>query len=124
VKNFFEPKVITVVGVSKEKDKIGNVIFRNLKDKFKTIPVNMHEKQILGVKCYYSVSDIKEKVDMAVIAIPAEFVVPVIKECGEKGIKEVIIISSGFKESGNERLEYELFKVLENYKQNRFYVPQ
>ena len=116
MKNFFEPKVITVVGVSKEKDKIGNVIFRNLKDKFKTIPVNMHEKQILGVKCYYSVSDIKEKVDMAVIAIPAEFVVPVIKECGEKGIKEVIIISSGFKESGNERLEYELFKVLENYK--------
>ena len=116
MKNFFEPKVITVVGVSKEKDKIGNVIFRNLKDKFKTIPVNMHEKQILGVKCYYSVSDIKEKVDMAVIAIPAEFVVPVVKECGEKGIKEVIIISSGFKESGNERLEYELFKVLENYK--------
>ncbi len=116
MKNFFEPKAIVVVGVSKEKGKIGNVIFRNLKEHFKTIPVNMHEKEILGEKCYHSVSEIKNKVDLAVIAVPAEFVIQVVKECGEKGIKEVIIISSGFKETGNERLEYELLKTLEEYK--------
>lgn len=115
MKNFFGPKTIVVVGVSKEKRKIGNVIFRNLKNKFKTIPVNMHEKEILGEKCYYSVSDTKEKIDLAVIAVPAEFVIAVTKECGEKGIRNVIIISSGFKESGNERLEYELQKILEEY---------
>jgi acetyl coenzyme A synthetase (ADP forming)-like protein len=116
MKNFFEPRSVVVVGVSKEKGKIGNVIFRNLREHFKTIPVNMHEEEILGVKCYHSVSDIKEKIDLAVIAVPAEFVIQVVKECGEKKIKEVIIISSGFKEIGNERLEYELLKTLETFK--------
>mgnify|MGYP003977519739 FL=1 len=115
MQKFFTPKTVAVIGVSKNKSKIGSIIFNNLQ-KFKTYAINPNEKTVQGKKAYRSVLDIKAVIDLAVIAIPSKFVNQAVEECGKKGIKHIIIVSSGFKEIGNDRLEHELYKILEKYK--------
>ncbi|MBI5797345.1 CoA-binding protein [Candidatus Woesearchaeota archaeon] len=115
MQDFFTPKSIAVIGASKEENKVGHIIFKNLYKTFKTFAVNLNTKEILGEKAYPSVKKIKEKIDLAIIAIPAEFVLQAVQQCGEHDIKHIIIVSSGFKEIGNERLEYELSKLLTKY---------
>ncbi len=117
--NFFNPKKVVVIGASRHSGKIGNVIFRNLLDKkFSEFCVNPKAQSIFGKKCYASVLDVKEKVDLAVIATPAKTIPAILKECGEKGIKNIIIVSAGFKEVGNVKLEKELEKLIKKYKLN------
>ena len=114
MQNFFTPKSIAVIGVSKEPNKVGHIIFKNLYQKFKTFPVNPKEKQILGQRVYASVKEIP-RADLAIIAIPVGGVIQAVHDCGKKGIKHLIIISSGFKEIGNTHLEYELAKALDQH---------
>ncbi len=114
MQKFFTPKTIAVIGVSKDSHKVGHIIFKNLYQKFKTYPINSREKTILGEKVYPSISSIPS-VDLAIIAIPSKSVISTVHSCGKKGLKHIIIISSGFKEIGNEKLEYELGKVLDQY---------
>ncbi|MDP3918770.1 MAG: CoA-binding protein [Nanoarchaeota archaeon] len=115
MQQFFNPRSIAVIGASKKKDKIGRIIFDQLNPKFKTYPINPSTKNIAGVKTYSSVSEIKGNIDLAIIAIPSQLVIQSVEDCGKKGIQHVIIITSGFKEIGNVRLEYELYKTLEKY---------
>ncbi|MBN2072387.1 MAG: acetate--CoA ligase family protein, partial [Actinobacteria bacterium] len=68
--------------------------------KGKIFPVNPKSQEIAGIKCYKSILDINENVDLAVIVIPARFVSEVIEQSAEKGVKNIIIISAGFKETG------------------------
>ncbi|MCJ7709356.1 MAG: acetate--CoA ligase family protein, partial [Chloroflexi bacterium] len=70
-------------------------------------PVNPTRPAILGVKAYPSISAIGEPVDLAVLVTPAKGVPDLVAECGEAGIKGVIIISAGFKEIGPEGVELE-----------------
>ncbi len=117
--NFFKAKSIAIVGVSSNPEKVGHVIFRNFLDaKFdgKLHIVNPHAEEILGHEAYKSVTKIPGKIDLAIIAVPAKFVLDVIKDCGKKGIKDVIIISAGFEEVGNFKLRNKLLKLLEKYK--------
>ena len=118
MQKFFTPKSIAVIGVSKNPKKVGSIIFNNLLTSYskKIIPINPKQKTIKGIKTFPSVLDVKRKIDLAIIAIPANFVIQTIEQCGKKGIKNVIIVSSGFAEIGNKRLEYELYKSLEKYK--------
>ncbi len=114
--NFFRAKSIAIVGVSRNPAKIGHVLFRNLIDagyKGKVFPVNPELKSLFDIKAYKSVSDIPGKVELAVIAVPAESVLKVVRECCEKEIKDVLIISAGFKEVGNKASENELKEYLE-----------
>ncbi len=109
---FFHPGSIAVIGASPNPEKVGNVLLRNIiygqfkkynvREGFKgaVFPVNPNHKEILGLKTYKSVKEIQDKVDVAIIAIPAKNVISVLKECGEKGIKGAIIITAGFAESG------------------------
>ena len=116
---FFNPKSIAVVGASRDQSKIGHVVFRNLVEgeyKGKVYPVNPHAPSLLGIKCFPSVSKIKSPVDLAVISIPAEFVPAALEECGKKRIKNVIVISGGFKEVGNVELEKKLGELARKYK--------
>ena len=109
--NFFKPKSVAIIGASRKRGKVGNVIVENLlhsKFKGKIYPVNPKAKKILNLKCYSSVLKIKKKIDLAVIAIPALFVLESIKECSKKGIKDVLILTSGFSEIGNKQLENNL----------------
>jgi acetate---CoA ligase (ADP-forming) len=115
MEKFFKPRSVAVIGASSKPNKVGNVVFTQVQKKFKTYPINSKGKKILGKKSYKSILDVKGKIDLAVIAIPARFVISVLEECAKKGVKNVIIISSGFKEIGNEKLEKELYNTLEKY---------
>lgn len=110
-KNFFSPKAIAIVGASKNKESVGFGIMQNILNanrQVKVFPVNPKYKKVLGKKCYKSLSSIKYKpIDMVVIAIPAKFVASVINEGVKKEIKNYIVISAGFKETGEEGLKLE-----------------
>ncbi len=114
---FFNPRSVAVIGASKHPNKIGHVILWNFARSFKgkIYPVNPSADEILGLKAYRTVNEIPGRVDLAVIAIPAKFVPMVVEECGEKGVKDVIIVSGGFSEIGQNELEDEIKKTAKEY---------
>lgn len=110
--NFFNPKTIAVVGASNKKGKVGYSLIENLKEfKGKVFPVNVNDEIINGKKAYKSLLEIKEKIDLVVVSIPAAFVKDVIKDCIKNNVKNVIVISAGFSEVGNKQLEEEIVKL-------------
>lgn len=114
LKPCFEPRSVAVVGVSRSPNKAGSIIFRNLMElKFegKVYPVNPRADRILGVKAYPSVDLIPVAVDTAIIATPASTIVEVMESCARKGVKAAIVVSSGFSEEGNNRLEQAMVKI-------------
>ena len=80
-------------------------------------PVNPRGGKILGLKAYRSVSEIGGHVDVAVIVIPAKYVLPVVEECGKKGVKALVVITAGFKEMGHkgQEAEKELIGIAEKH---------
>ncbi|UCC69864.1 MAG: acetate--CoA ligase family protein [Armatimonadota bacterium] len=110
LQKFFEPSSVAVIGASTRPGKVGHDILRNmLSSGFEgaVYPVNPRAAEILGVKCYPSVSEINGPVDLAVVVVPAPVVVPVVEECGAKGVEAAVVISAGFKEAGPEGVERE-----------------
>ena len=106
----FHPRSIAVVGATEKEGSVGRTILWNLlSSPFGGVvyPVNPTRPAILGVKAYPSISAIGEPVDLAVLVTPAKGVPDLVAECGEAGIKGVIIISAGFKEIGPEGVELE-----------------
>lgn len=104
------PGSVAVVGASAAEGKIGNTILKNIISSGFTgiiYPINPKEKEIMGKTAYSSVGEIKEPVDMAVIAVPAARVPEVAEDCGKAGVKNLVVISAGFKEVGPEGLELE-----------------
>ena len=121
--NFFNPKSIVVIGASSNKKKLGYGMLRNILDhgyRGKVFAVNLKYSKVQGMKAYSSVLDIKKKIDLAVIVIPAKAVNYVLTECGKAEIKNVIIISAGFKEIGKEGeiLENEMKEIAKKYEMN------
>ncbi|MFA5269243.1 MAG: acetate--CoA ligase family protein [Methanoregula sp.] len=109
---------IAVVGASQDPNKVGYSITRNLLSfPGPLYPVNPKATEILGRKAYPSLSTIPENVDAAVVAIPAKGVPQVMKDAGEKKIPLVIIISSGFRETGEagRMLEKEVLAIARQY---------
>jgi acetyl coenzyme A synthetase (ADP forming)-like protein len=99
--DIFNAKSIAVIGASPEPNKVGYAVLRNLLAfPGKVYPVNPKHVKILGRDVYPSLASIPDQVNIAVIVVPARFVPQVVQEAGEKGIPLVIIISSGFRESG------------------------
>jgi len=117
IKNFFVPKTIAVIGASDNPLKVGNVLMKKLCEcKRKVIPINIKRPTVAGKKAYPNVLKYPGKIDLAVIAIPAKFVNSALIECGKKKIKSVIVISSGFGEVGNKRLENQMLNTAKKYK--------
>ncbi|MDG6221664.1 MAG: CoA-binding protein [Candidatus Bathyarchaeota archaeon] len=115
---FFDPKAVAVIGASRRTMKAGHVIFKNFVInsqrnlfKGKLYPVNPTEKTIQGFKCYPSILDINDDIDLAVIVVPANFVPGVMHELAEKKVKAAAIITSGFSEIGNHELEQEVADI-------------
>jgi acetyltransferase len=111
--NTLSPKSIAIVGVSQEKNKIGSVIYHNLLEggfTGKVYPINPKYKEIEGKECFPSILDIKDGIDLVCIVIPSQFVNSIVDECIQKKVNTVVIISAGFKETGEEgkRLEEEI----------------
>ncbi len=117
--NFFSPKSVAVLGASRNPGKPGHVIFRNFFEgdfKGKAYPVNPKAKELFGQKCYKSVEDIPGPVDLVIIVVPAPIVPLALRQCGKKKIKAAIIISAGFKEIGNVKLEEEVKSIAKKYR--------
>ncbi|UCC24731.1 MAG: acetate--CoA ligase family protein [Gemmatimonadales bacterium] len=107
---FFRPESIAVVGTSRRPGTIGYQILDNiLRHGYKGVvyPVNPHASAVHSIRAYPSVTAIPGPVDLAVVVVPKEHVPPVVEECGEKGVKGLVVISAGFKEVGGEGIERE-----------------
>lgn len=118
--NFFNPSSIALIGASRSPGKVGYEILKNILNsnfKGKIYPINPNADEILGLKCFKSISDIHEKIDLSIIAIPAKIVPEILKECGENGNNASIIISAGFKEIGPKglSLEKKLMDIAKEY---------
>ncbi|MDR2116031.1 MAG: acetate--CoA ligase family protein [Planctomycetaceae bacterium] len=106
----FKPQSVAVVGASTKTGTVGNDLLLNLvRDKFigKIYPVNPKADEIHGVKVYKTLGDIPDEVDLAVLIVPAKVIPGLVQESKAKGVKGLVIISAGFKESGHEGAERE-----------------
>lgn len=111
------PKTIAIIGASQDKGKIGNVILRNLlEDGYtgKVYPINPKYKEIEGKECFPDILAIRDHIDTVCIVIPHQFVSSAVDQCIQKKVDTVVIISAGFKETGEEgrRLEEEICNKL------------
>jgi acetyl coenzyme A synthetase (ADP forming)-like protein len=116
----FNPRSIAIIGASRTPGKVGHVLTRNVLESGypgDIIPINPNAEEILGLKAYPSVLDVPGEIDLAVVSIPAEHVLGVADECGRKGVKALVVITAGFKETGHEGavLERQLAEVGEKY---------
>lgn len=103
IQNILKPRSIAMIGASREPKKLGHITLRNLIEggfKGKIFPINPEAGEVLGLQAYESILKVPERVDLAILAVPAALVPKVIGECGQKGIKAAIIISAGFREVG------------------------
>lgn len=107
--SLFYPKSVAVIGASDNKEKIGGFIFsQTLKiNGVKAFPINNKSSFIQGQQAYSSIKDIHEKIDLVIIVIPGKFVLDILIDCINKKIKNVVIISAGFKETDDEGRERE-----------------
>ena len=99
----FLPSSVAIIGAKDDVGSVGSTLINNLKTggfKGKIFPVNPKRSEVLGFKCYPSIKDVKEEIDLAVIVTPASTVVQLVAECVAAKVKSVIIISAGFKELG------------------------
>ncbi len=99
------PKVIAVVGASRDPEAIGHLIFKNILNagfRGTIYPVNPQADSVNGVKAYSSLSEIPDKIDLVVIAIPADAVQEVAENAVKVGAKALLVVSAGFAEAGEE----------------------
>jgi len=107
---FFEPKSVAVVGATNNPLKFGHYALLNLIDlgfKGKVYPVNQKADEVSGLKAYPRVDLIPDEVEVVAIIVPAPSVPQVIRDCAKKGVKGVVILSSGFREAGGEGIKFE-----------------
>ncbi len=107
---FFSPSGVAIIGASTNPSKLSHGILKNLTVygyKGGIYPVNPKADQILGLEVYPEVSAVPDPVELAVVVLPAPMTPSVLKACGERGIKAVIIISGGFKEVGEDGVALE-----------------
>ncbi len=120
LRSFFYPESLAVVGASANPDKDGYRLLKNILDggfRGTVYPINPNALEILGLPANKSVLDVEGKIDLAVVVIAAGSIPQAVAEFGKKGIKNVLIISSGFQEIGSEgiRIAGEVKELLDRY---------
>jgi acetyltransferase len=106
----FHPRSLAIIGATEKPASVGRTILRNLLDQpsgATIFPVNPNRTNVLGIRCYPSITAIGEPVDLAVVVTPAETVPNVLQECVDAGVPGAIVISAGFAEVGAEGRERE-----------------
>ena len=109
-----QPNAVAVIGASAGEGKIGNSVMKNLIDggyDGAIHPIHPKADEILGRKCYPSVTEAPGDIDVAVFCIPAALVAGALAECGQKGIPGAVLIPSGFAEIGEHALQAEIVEV-------------
>lgn len=101
--HFFAPQTVAVIGATERPGSVGRTLLWNLiSSSFggTVFPVHPTRTNVLGIKAYPTIGAVAEPVDLAIIAIPAQGVPDVIDQCGVAGVKGVMILSAGFRETG------------------------
>ncbi len=125
LKCFFEQDGVAVIGASPHPEKLGYQVVRNLVEggsfslphlkgfAGNIFPINPQAKEILGLKCYPSIKEVPKSVDLVIICIPSKFVPQAVRECAEKKVKGITIITAGFGEAGEEgkKLQNEFLSI-------------
>ncbi|MFL7813720.1 MAG: acetate--CoA ligase family protein [Anaerolineales bacterium] len=107
---FFDPQGVVVIGASQDPTKLGYGLATNLsRSGYQGAIhfVNLKGGSLLGKPIYQSVLDVPDPVDLAVVLIPAQYVIPALRDCGKRGIRAAIIGAGGFREIGPEGLKLE-----------------
>jgi acetate---CoA ligase (ADP-forming) len=117
---FFSPAGVAIIGASTNPNKLSHGILNNMKlygFEGSIYPVNPKADVILDLKAYPDVSEVPDPVDLAVVVLPAQMTPDILRSCGERGIKAVIIISGGFREVGGSgvKLEEECRQIAQSY---------
>jgi acetyltransferase len=105
LESLFRPKSVAVIGASTKELSIGNRVIRNLIDfgfKGRIYPINPSADEIRGVKAFKSILECPDGIDVVHMVIPAKFVPQAVEDCGRKGVRNIIINSGGFAETGAE----------------------
>ena len=115
-----EPRSVAIVGASPRPGSVAGTILKNLQDcgYHGTLhPVNPKHEEVLGLPCVPTIASLPPNVDLAVLAINRNVVLRTVEECGRRGISNLVIITAGFKESGEEgaRLEEELRHLIDRH---------
>lgn len=119
----FEPERIAVIGATDREDSVGRALLENLAPfDGEIVPVNPNRETVLGTKCYQSldVAPCPSQIDLAIVAVPVSAAVDVVREVGEHGITNVVVITAGFSETDHEgqTREQELAAVATTYDLN------
>jgi acyl-CoA synthetase (NDP forming)/RimJ/RimL family protein N-acetyltransferase len=103
-----QPSSVAIVGASRKPGRVGHAIVRNVVGSGfggRVYAVNPHAKSVLGVACVPAVADLPEPPDLAVVAVPAANVNPVAEDCGKRGVRSLVVVTSGIDaETGSELL--------------------
>ena len=105
LEQLFNPKSIAVFGASANVRSVGAKVFSNLMEggfDGPIIPINPKHRKVLGEVCYPTIKQVEQQIDLAVIATPAATVAGIIRQCGEAGVRNAIVISAGFGEVGSD----------------------
>ena len=119
LKNFFYPSAICIAGASTKEKSIGYELLKSIKKygyRGKVYPVNPKAEEILGFKNYKSINLIPARIDLAVVVVPKAFVEETIDQLLLKNVKSIILVTAGFRETGNEGAEAEqkIFNKIKN----------
>lgn len=109
---FFNANTYAVIGASRNEDKVGHAVFKNLlKSNKKIFPVNPNAKEVLGHKSYEDLLEIPYNVDCIVVAVPAKLVPLILRQAEKRKVKAAVILSAGFSEIGNNDLEERILRI-------------
>ena len=116
----FKPRVVAIIGATDTEGSVGNAVATNFARgvfEGKYYFVNNHKTELFGSKAYPTIGAVPETVDLAIIATPAKTVPGVVEECGKAGVKGIVILSAGFKETGpaGKALEDEVLRIAAPY---------
>lgn len=116
----FRPRSVAVIGASSRKGSIGRETLHNIllaEYNGKVFPVNPKASVIHSIKSYSTILDVPDAVDLAIVIVPKHGVKETVRQCGEKGVKGLVVISAGFSEVGadGKKLEEEVLKVVQDY---------
>lgn len=116
--SIFRPSSVAIVGASSNPEKTGHIILKNIIDggfRGAVYPINPGSNEILGLRAYPSLLDVPGNIDLVVIVVPAKVVPGVMEQAGQKKAGGAIIISGGFREIGNDRLEQEVVDIAKSF---------
>ena len=105
IERFFNPRSVAVIGASRRQDTIGRALVRHLvlgDFSGRVHVVNQSADSVAGMPAWKTVGEIPDEVDVAIVAVPAEAVQDVVLDCAAKGVHGLVVISSGFAETGEE----------------------